>query len=503
MIDREAPAATADVQLQTPYLDALEEYSRGETLSFHVPGHKQGKGVPERFRRLVGEQALKLEITQVLGLDDVHHPRNAVKDAQDLAAQAYGADHTFFLVNGSSSGVQAMILSTCSPDEPVLVPRNAHKSVVGALLMVGARPVYVYPEYDYELNIDHTPTLGAYETALRANPDARIVLISSPTYYGATADVFGITRRMHQLGRTVLVDEAWGAHLRFHDDLPPSALQAGADMVVNSTHKLAGAMSQGSMLHVLGDRVDVDRVQSVVRLFLSTSPSCLILASLDAARMQLATEGKRLLTRTLALADHCRAEINKIPGLSCFGEELTRKAGVSGFDRTRISLQVRGLGMTGYEVEAWLRDRHRIQAEMSDLFNVVFLITIGDREQDIESLLTALRDLSRYAREERTAPKAAYLGDRFELPDWPPIRMTPRQAFFSPSRRVPLKDSKGFVSAEIITPYPPGIPVLVPGEEITQQIIDYINIELDAGIKVHGLIDEDERIVRVLDFQEY
>ncbi|HEY4002754.1 MAG TPA: aminotransferase class I/II-fold pyridoxal phosphate-dependent enzyme [Candidatus Xenobia bacterium] len=492
-----------DVQTRTPYLDALEAYSRQGTLSFHVPGHKQGKGLPARFRALVGEQALKLEITQVLGLDDVHHPRNAVKEAQDLAALAYGARQSFFLVNGSSSGVQAMILSTCAPEEPVLVPRNAHKSVIGALLMVGARPVYVYPEYDYEYNIDHTPTLASYEQALEAHPDVRTVLLSSPTYYGSTGDVHGIVQRMHQLGRVVLVDEAWGPHLRFHEDLPMSALQAGADMVVNSTHKLAGAMSQGSMLHVLGPAIDVDRVQSVVRLFLSTSPSCLILASLDAARMQLATEGRELLGRTLALADHCRAEINRMQGLSCFGAELIGRPGVQGYDRTRICVQVKGLDMSGYEAEEWLRDHAHVQAEMSDLFNVVFLLTIGDRPQDIETLLDALRALSQAAREGPPRTPPPWFTGRFELPDWPPIRMTPREAFFSPSRRVPLRASAGFISAEIITPYPPGIPLLVPGEEITPDIIRYIEIELDAGIKVHGLIDEDEREVRVLDFQEY
>ena len=307
-------------------------------------------------------------MTQVLGLDDLHHARNVLRDAQALAAQAYGADQTFFLINGSSSGVQAMLMSACNPGDTVLVPRNAHKSTWGALIQTGALPVYVYPEYDFEFNLDHTPTLESYRKALDEHPEARALLIVSPTYYGVTADLRSIIDLAHERGVLALVDEAWGPHLQFSRLLPDSAMACGADIAVNSTHKLVGAFSQGSMLHVRSERVDLDRVASVVRLFLSTSPSCLILASLDTARMQMACEGDALLERTIRLAEDARKRINEIPGLACLGPELLGRPGVCGFDPTRLTVRVNGLGHTGYEIEKLLRKRHHVQVEMSELF---------------------------------------------------------------------------------------------------------------------------------------
>lgn len=488
-------------QQHTPYLDALIAYSKENVVAFHVPGHKHGKGMLAKFRDLVGDQALRLEVTQVLGLDDLHHATGPLMDAQSLAAKAYGADHTWFLINGSSSGVQAMIMAACSPGDTVLIPRNAHKSTWGALITTGTVPVYVYPEYDYVLNIDHTPTVESYRRALDAHPDARALLIVSPTYYGAMADIRAIIDLARERGVLTLVDEAWGPHLPFWSGFAGSAMQCGADAAVNSTHKLIGGMSQGSMLHISGRRLDVDRVDAVVRLFLSTSPSCLILASLDAARMQMAVYGEALLERTVRISNDARRALRDIPRVGCFGSELIGSPGVHGFDPTRLTFQVRDLGHTGYEVEAMIRRRHHVQAEMSDLFNVLCVVTIGDREEDVARLVEAVRDVARTPRLVHDAdhPFHRCFGPRFELPDWPPIRMTPREAFFSPSKRVRVKDSLGCVASELVTPYPPGIPIVCSGEEITAQIVDYLSVEIEEDFKVHGLIEADgEKWVRVV-----
>lgn len=490
-----------DEQQHTPYLDALISYSRENVVPFHVPGHKHGKGMLPKFRDLVGDQALRLEVTQVLGLDDLHHATGPLMEAQRLAAKAYGADHTWFLINGSSSGVQAMIMAACAPGDTILIPRNAHKSTWGALITTGVHPVYVYPEYDYEYNIDHTPTVESYRRAADAHPEARALLIVSPTYYGVMADVRALIDLAHERGMLALVDEAWGPHLPFWRGFPGSAMLSGADAAVNSTHKLVGGMSQGSMLHISERRLDAGRVDAVARLFLSTSPSCLILASLDAARMQMAVYGDGLLERTVKIARQARRSIRDIPHVGCFGSELIGRPGVYGFDPTRLTFQVKGLGHTGYEMEALLRRRHHVQAEMSDLFNVLCLVTIGDRPEDLRRLVEGIRDIARERREVDDAnhPFHRCFGDRFELPDWPPIRMTPREAFFAPSRRVLVRDSLGCVASELVTPYPPGIPIICSGEEITEQIIDYLSVEIEEDFKVHGLIEADgEKWLRVV-----
>lgn len=488
-------------QSHTPYLDALVAYGKEGVVPFHVPGHKHGKGMLAKFRDLVGDQALRLEVTQVLGLDDLHHATGPIMEAQALAAQAYGADRTWFLINGSSSGVQAMIMATCNPGDTILIPRNAHKSTWGACITTGALPVYVYPEYDYDHNIDHAPTVDAYRVALDAHPHARALLIVSPTYYGAMADIRAIIALAHERGVLALVDEAWGPHLPFWRGFDSAAMWCGADAAVNSTHKLVGAMSQGSMLHISTRRLDADRVDSVARLFLSTSPSCLILASIDAARMQMALQGDELLERTVRIAEAARQAIREIPGVGCFGRELVGRPGVHGFDPTRLSFQVKGLGCTGYEFERLLRKHHHVQAEMSDLLNVLCLITIGDREEDLARLVDGIRDLAPRVRssDHEEHPFDRCFGPAFELPDWPPIRMTPREAFFAPSKRVRVREALGCIASEMITPYPPGIPIICSGEEVTEQIIDYLSVEIAADFKVHGLIEADgENWMRVV-----
>lgn len=490
-------------QYQTPYFDALLSYVTQGTIPFHVPGHQQGRGTHQRFREFVKEYGLAADITQVLGLDDIHQPNNVCKKAQELAALAYGADYTFFLINGSSSGNHAMILSVCNPGDKIIVPRNAHRSVTGALILSGAIPVYVEPEFDMEMQVDHNVTEETIENALKMNPQAVGVLLVSPTYYGAASDVKKLVDLIHRYGKIAMVDEAWGAHLRFHDELPMSAMTAGADICVNSTHKITTGMSQASMLHVRGNMVDVGRVHSVLRLFLSTSPSCLLVASLDIARMQMMTEGKKLLGNSIKLAQTLRFAINGIPGMKCYGKEVVGRPGVFDYDVTRVVFTAQELGYTGYEIEKILRYEFNIQLEMTDLFNCIALVTVGHNEEMIFALSDALNEIARTrkysASMEKLDLKSKKRTKPFELPDWPPSRMSPRDAFVAKQITVPFKESCGRICGEIVTPYPPGIPALRPGDEITQEIIEYLLIEIKGGAHIQGPVDPTVDTIRVVD----
>jgi len=490
-------------QRKTPYLEALLEFVRDRTVTFHCPGHQQGKGTHKILKNFIGKKALMADLTQVLGLDDIHQPYGALKEAQELAAIAYNADNTYFLINGSSSGNHAMVMATCNPDDKIIIPRNAHKSTISALILSGASPVYIMPEFDYQMHVDHTPTPETVEKALKNNPEAKAVLLVSPTYYGYTGDIKTIADLVHSSGKAFLVDEAWGPHLNFHPSLPCSAIEAGADLVVNSTHKIIGGMTQSSMLHQKGKRIDKGRLHAVLRILQSTSPSCLLMASLDVARMQMAVEGKKLLERAIKIADYLRENINRIPGFYCYGKEVIGRKGVFDMDVTRITFTASQMGYTGYEIEKILRYKHNIQIEMSELFNVVVLITIGHSLKEVDKLLAALREISRNFKKRKHSPTHNLLlkrikGKPVELPDWPPQRMLPRDAFIAEFTTIPFRESAGRICTEIVTPYPPGIPILCPGEEITQEIIDYLEVEINAGVHIQGPVDHLMNTIRVV-----
>lgn len=490
-------------QARTPYLDAIQKYIRDGTLTFHCPGHQQGKGAHRRLRDLVGKNTLMADITQVLGLDDIHQPFGPVLEAQELAARAYGADFTHFLINGSSSGNQTMIMAACNPGDEIIIPRNAHKSTISALILSGANPVYVRPEYDPVMHVDHTVALETLKKTMEEHPSARAVMVVSPTYYGFSADLERIEKLVHGMNKALLVDEAWGPHLNFHPDLPLSATAAGADLCVNSTHKIIGGLSQTSMLHQIGNRVDRGRLQGVLRIFLSTSPNSLLIASMDVARMQMATGGEKLLGRAIRLGDYLRRRINSIPGFRCYGEETVGKPGAFAQDRSRITFTAKDLGLTGYEIERLLRYRHNIQIEMAELFNVVVLITLGHSKADADFLLAALRSLSREYRKQAPPASLSIFFDRrrgrpVELPDWPPQRLAPREAFVADFVTIPFRNSAGRVCTELVTPYPPGIPILCPGEEITQDIIEYLEVEMTAGVHIQGPVDPLMETIRVV-----
>lgn len=490
-------------QSRTPYFDVLRDYVEAGVVPFHTPGHKQGIGCDPVFREFVGERVLGIDLTQIRGLDDLLQPSEAIVEAQNLAAEAYGADQSFFLINGSTSGNQIMMMTAVNPGQSIAIPRNAHKSALGGLIMSGAYPVYMAPEVDETLHMDLTVTPETVAATIAAHPEVRAIYVVSPTYYGVCADLPAIAEIAHAHGLPLLVDEAWGPHFKFHPKLPPSAIEAGADLCINSTHKMLSSLSQTALLHRRGDRIPLDRLSAVHKLFLSTSPNLILVASLDVARRQMATEGERLLGETIAIADSVRQRLNAIPGLSCFGEESCGRPGFAAFDPTRITLTVKALGYTGYEAEEILRRRYNVQVELADLFNCVALITIGTTPAAADVLVEAAAEL---AREDRPldifAPSGILerrlMSGTYTLPKIPPVRMLPRDAFLASTESVPFKSSAGRICAEVITPYPPGIPVLAPGEEITPEVVAYLDLELRAGGRMQGPYDSSLRTIRVV-----
>lgn len=490
-------------QNKAPYFQALLDYVDAGVLPFHTPGHVQGGGMDLAFREFVGDNICAIDLTPMPGIDDLLQPTESIKEAQALAAQAWGADHTFFLINGSTSGNQCMMMTAVNPGDKIAVPRNSHKSMLGGLVMSGAIPIYMRPEVDEELHMDVCVTPETVARTIAEHPELVAVYLVSPTYYGVAADLASIERIVHAAGKLLLVDEAWGPHFHFHPALPLSATQAGADLCINSTHKMLSAFSQCAMLHQKGERVRLDRLVAVLKMFLSTSPNLPMVASLDVARKQMATGGEALLSRTIELAQDVRRRLNAIEDVYCFGEERRGRAGIFDLDPTKIAVTVKGLGYTGYEASEILRRRYNIQVELADLFNVVGLVTIGTRSEAADRFVEAFEEMARDERPLDMFAPSGILEQRlrrgtFHLPPIPPMRMLPRDAFLADTELVKFRESKGRICAETLTPYPPGIPVIAPGEELTQEIIDYLRLELKAGVRIQGPFDDELKVVRVV-----
>lgn len=488
MEDSADPVSTLkpDRQSAAPFFEALAAYVEGDVLGFHMPGHGQGRGLPRPFHELLARHGMAADITQVLGMDDILHPESVTGYAQELAAELYGADQTYFLVNGSSVGIHAMLLAALRPGETVLVPRNAHRSTLGGLQLSGARAVFYPVPFSSELGAALCADPADLEEALLVCPEAKALFLTTPSYYGATADVQRIVELAHGRGLLVLVDEAWGAHLRFHPELPPSALDAGADLVVQSTHKLLPGLSQAAMLHVRGPRVDRKRLRDALNLLQSTSPNTLLVASLDVARRQMAEEGLSHWSRVLDLCARAREQVNRLPGFRCFGAEMEGRRGCCRFDLSRLVISVPG---TGFEWERYLRAEHNIQVEMSDLYNLVALVLPGHTHEELQRLVEALA--------------AGPHGERAAVPSlsqpWVRPEMTLREAFDAPHRTVPAGQAVGKVCAEAISPYPPGIPVLLPGEVIQAEQVDILRRLREAGARLQGAADPELETIRVID----
>lgn len=469
-------------QYRAPLFEALVKYSRANKVSFHTPGHKHGEGIDPQFRQWVGENIFKMDLTLLPELDSLHEPTGVIREAQKLAADAYSADNTFFLVNGTSGGNHAMIFATCYPQDKIIVPRNAHRSVTAGIMFAGVTPIYLTPEFHPELNIFLNVTPEVVARALEKFPDARAVLITNPTYHGIATNLVEIASIVHRYGKVLLVDEAHGPHLKFHEALPISAMEAGADICVQSTHKIIGGLTQSSMLHAKRGRVDIIKLKKALQLFQTTSPSYLLMASLDLARRQMALQGRELLEKAINLAQKLRQGINSTDGFFSFGRGIIGLYGVHDLDVTKVTVNVRQSGFTGYEVATLLNRHYHIQVEYADQWNILLLVTFGNRAEDMERVLQALQSISRM---QRKKPEGDLIPQ--ELPrEVPEMVLSPREALSALTRTVRLKDSLGLVCAETISPYPPGIPVLVPGERITPEIYEYLLALYHSGSKIKG-----------------
>jgi arginine/lysine/ornithine decarboxylase len=502
-------ASPSQARHRVPLVEVLERYQSLGTLPFSCAGHKLGSGADRELVAMLGAELFAADVW----LDTATFDRT-LREAEALAADAWGADRSFFLGNGSSSGNHAFLLATLAPGDVVIVARDLHKSMLAALILTGARPVYVAPRLHPELGIAVGVHPDDVAAALDAHPAAKLVALVSPSYFGVAADLAAITRAAHARDVAVYVDEAWGPHFAFHPELPTSAMAAGADGAVTSTHKMLSSLSQSSILNVRGGRVSPDRIASAVGLTQTTSPLVPLLASIDACRRQMVLEGEALLGRTLRLAAHARYRLGMLPGLEVL-DAGRLGLGPRQLDPTKLVIDVAGLGLTGLEVERALREVFAIAPEGSDLSSVICFLTIGDSRFSVEQLVGAFAALCAEARQpvQRGATPS-----RLEPPGPPghrgaagapprssgaaiapgPQAMTPRDAFFAPSRAVALAAAVGEVAAELVTPYPPGIPVLAPGEVITAYKLAYLADGSAHGMYVCGPADPSLATIRVV-----
>jgi len=474
-------------QRTIPILDALKACTRSPHAPFYAPGHKRGKGISDRLMNLWGNSVFEYDLPELPDFDNLFAPSGGIQEAQALAAAAFGADQTWFLVNGSTCGVIAAILATCGTGDKLILPRNSHQSAIAGLVLSGASPIFITPDYDPSGDLAHSMTPDAVSQALNQHPDAKAVMLLYPTYHGVCGDIQAIAQRVHEYNIPLLVDEAHGAHFAFHPDLPPSALSAGADLTIQSTHKVLAAMTQASMLHIKGHRLDPERLSQALQLVQSTSPNALLLASLDAARQQMVLYGETLLSRTLGLAEAAREQIQQILGVSVLN--ATNSPGCLTLDPTRLTVNVTGLGLTGFEADEIFCDQLGVIAELPTFQHLTFIWSLGNTGEDIQPLVQAFTQLQqRYSRpntprKQNLCPLGITPGLIIE-----PL-MSPRDAFFAAKARLPLDQSIGHISAEWVCPYPPGIPILIPGEAIASTTVDYLQEVKQIGGYITGCSD--------------
>jgi lysine decarboxylase len=493
--DPGAGAVPASAQPTAPYLEAVTAYGFRGSTRFHVPGHKGGAGADPGLRTALGERALLLDVPQDIEGIDVGPSPTPYERAEQLAAEAYGAERTWFLTNGASQGNHALCLALAPAGRRVVLQRNSHASLIDGLVLSGGSASFVAPEYDQELGMAHGVTPEALERVLRNTPDARTAFIVSPTYYGMAADVAGCARIAHRADAALIVDTAWGSHFGFHPSLPESPLRLGADAMIASTHKIVGSLTQSAMLLVAhSDRIDSGAVGRAVRLVRSTSPSSLLMASLDAARRQLAIHGEALLTQTIAASMRAREAIAAVPGCAVVGEGFVGRPGIAGWDPLRIVIDVRGTGCTGYEVAAALRASYDIYVELATHATLVLVLGMAQPLEPLERLAhdfaETVRRIARAGEVATIARPPAAFEHSTALP--------PREAFLGASEAVQTSEAVGRISCESVAGYPPGVPALLPGERITDEVIEYLRALTFAGARLHGAADPTFATVRVL-----
>jgi len=467
-------------QWDAPIQQALEQQRLNRLAHFDVPGHKGGRG-NKALKSFLGDDCVKLDMNSMKPLDNLCHPVSVIKEAQRLAAEAFGAAESFFIVNGTTAAVQAMIMSACKTGDKIIMPRNVHRSAINALVVCGAVPVYINPGINRRLGIPLGMSMADVRRAIEENPDAKAILVNNPTYYGICSDLRQIVRLAHEKGMLVLVDEAHGTHFYFHEELPVSAMEAGADMTAVSMHKTGGSLTQSSML-LVNDQVNADYIRQVINLTQTTSSSYLLLSSLDIARKNLSINGKSMFDRTIAMAEYARKEINVLGGYYAFGKELIDGDRVFDFDTTKLSIYTRDIGLAGIEVYDLLRDDYGIQIEFGDIGNILAIISNGDRNLEVERLISALSEIKRLHETTKTG-----LFDHEYIN--PVLVVKPQDAFYGAKRSMPMNDSAGKICGEFVMCYPPGIPILAPGESITEEILHYISYAKEKGCFLTGTED--------------
>lgn len=473
-------------QTKTPLIDALKNFDKISPAYFCIPSHHRGKGASSSFTEVFGKTVLKYDLTETPLTDDLHEADGAIKEAESLASELFGSDRTFFLVNGTTCANEAMIISSVCEGEKILVARNCHKSVLMGLIISGASPVYIEPEISGVFSTFGSISPEKVELAFKNHPDIKAFILTSPTYYGIGSDLQKIADICHSHGVLLLVDEAHGSHFAFSDKLPKTALSCGADMVSQSTHKTLNSMTQSSMLHVKGSLVDISKVDAALKIVQSTSPSYILMASLDAARQNAALNGRTAVCRMLDIASYIRSALSSIDGVSC--PENVDGNEVFSFDKTRIVFSVKGI--SGFYLSEILFEKYNICCEMADNYNVVSIIGSSDSYEDADRLINAVKEIAATVNSGKIK--------EFSLPPMPPMAMTPRKAFFAKSTRTNFKDSVGKVSAEMIAPYPPGIPVIYPGEVITEEIYEFISEAIKDGRHIHGFSDKSMETIKII-----
>ncbi len=464
-------------QERAPLAEALERMRHNRLVPFDVPGHKRGKGNPE-LMEFLGERCLSVDVNSMKPLDNLCHPVSVIKEAEELAAEAFGAAHAFFMVGGTTSAVQAMILSSVKSGDEIILPRNVHQSVINSLVLCGAVPVYINPQTNSRLGIALGMSMQDVERTIESHPNAKAILVNNPTYYGICSDLRSITKAAHARGIRVLVDEAHGTHFYFGKDMPVSAMAAGADMAAVSMHKSGGSLTQSSVL-LCGPNVNAHYVRQVINLTQTTSGSYLLLSSLDLSRRNLALRGVEIFEKVKRFANYARDEINAIGDYYAYSSELVNGDSVFDFDTTKLSVNTLALGLAGIEVYDLLRDDYDIQIEFGDLGNILAYISVGDKNKNIERLISALSEIRRiHKRDNRDMLENEYIS--------PQVAMSPQTAFYSQKVSLPLAECTGKVCTEFVMCYPPGIPILAPGEIITQDIIRYIQYAKEKGCVLTG-----------------
>lgn len=489
-MQRLSGGVTLKDQGRAPLVEALQRLRADRLVPFDVPGHKRGHGNPELLAFL-GKDCLSVDVNSMKPLDNLCHPVGVIKEAEELAAESFGAAQAFFMVGGTTSAVQAMILASVQRGEKIILPRNVHQSVINALILSGAVPVYVNPETHRELGISLGMSLAKVEQTMGEHPDAKAIFLNNPTYYGICSNLPGIVDLAKARNLTVLVDEAHGAHLYFGSELPIPAMEAGAHMAAVSMHKSGGSLTQSSLLLCSGE-VNANYVRQIINLTQTTSGSYLLLSSLDLSRRNLALRGRDMIQKVKRQADYAREEINCLGAYYAYSSELINGDSIFAFDPTKLAVNTLRLGLAGIEVYDLLRDEYGIQIEFGDLANILVYLSVGDQNKNMERLISSLAEIRRrYKGDGRELLESEYIN--------PAVVVSPQAAFWAKKISLPLAQCAGRVSGEFVISYPPGIPILAPGERVTEEIIEYIQYSKAKGCLLTGPASMDLNLLNVLE----